>query len=642
MIFTSYHLHVDSLWATLTTTAPRRSFAVCALAAALAAPASPALAQPERATPSTPSTPSTPPAAAPAPPTAPAPSTPPEPSESADATLARAKALFQEGNELRKIGDCQRALELYVRSRQLVASVPNTLNAAFCLDQLGRYDEALELYEALLTGFRAELGEPERKGVASTIAGLRGRIGSVLVSSNVDGLVLIDGRSRGQLPVSGPIRLLPGGHTLRVVKDGWRTFETILTVRVAETTAVDAKLEPLANTGRLKVEDERLVGADLIIDGTLIGQLPWEGALAPGPHFYSVRRGNLGSAPREANVVAGQLAVATVEAGPLGDEVHVVVQPLSADLTINGVPVGKGQWRGALPLGRHTFEAHEPGYFARTLRTTVDRTTRGDIVLPLATDEAHPRWGRRVGVFRLEAVGGYAFAPSLESDAELSCGSYRCSNVSRPSGVLAGLRGSYEFPTGAAIELTAGYLSLHTALARSLDATYAAPDGGMARLPIRYTFQDDIELAGVTVMVGGSYHYGLSSWFDVGGALGLGVVLAEMSDEVTGTASDARRTVRVAVYNAGRAVRSAAPFAMPELRLRLKLGRFTASAGLGVGFFLVDGPPLETGNTYVVDAECNETDPTVDCAPGKKVVFEELAHGTFTMFFPNIAAGYRF
>ncbi|WP_437722780.1 PEGA domain-containing protein [Sorangium sp. So ce861] len=623
--------------------AARRSVAATALAAALAAPAPPALAQPEPAPPAAAPAPTAPPAAAPAPSAAPpTPSAAPAPSVSADEALARAKALFQEGNELRKIGDCQRALELYLRSRRLVASVPNTLNAAFCLDQLGRYDEALELYEALLTDFRDELGEPERKSVASTMAALRARIGSVLVSSNVDGLVLIDGRPRGRLPVSGPIRLLPGDHTLRVVKDGWRTFETILNVRVAETTSVDAKLEPLANTGRLRIEDERLVGADLIIDGTLLGQLPWEGSLAPGPHFYSVRKGNLGSAPREANVVAGQLAVATVEAGPLGEEVRVVAQPLSADLAINGVPVGKGQWRGALPLGRHTFEAHEPGYLARTLRTTIDRTTTGDIVLPLAIDEAHPRWGRRVGVFRLEAAAGYAFASSLESDAERSCGSFRCSNVSRPSGFLAGLRGSYEFPIGAAIELTAGYLSLHTALERSLDTTYLAPGGGTNRLPIRYTFQDDIDLAGVTVMVGGSYHYGLSSWFDVGGALGLGVVLAEMRDAVTGAASDARRTVAVAVQNAGNGVRAAAPFAMPELRLRLKLGRVTASAGLGVGFFLVDGPPLETGSTYVVGADCDAEDPTVDCAPGKKVVFEELAHGTFTMFLPNVAVGYRF
>ncbi|WP_437926012.1 PEGA domain-containing protein [Sorangium sp. So ce291] len=622
----------------------RRSLAACALAAALAAPACPARAQPEPAAPpAAPGAPSPPAAAAPSPPSAatPAPPDASPPPASPDEALARAKELFQAGNELRKTGDCQRALELYLRSRQIVASVPNTLNAAFCLDQLGRYDEALELYETLLTELRAELGEPERKGVASTIAGLRARIGSVLVSSNVDGLVLIDGRPRGRLPVAGPIRLLPGGHTLRVVKDGWRTFETILTVRVAETTTVDAKLEPLASTGRLKVEDERLVGADLFLDGTLIGQLPWEGALAPGPHFYSVRKGSFGSAPREANVIAGQLAVATVEAGPLGEEVRVVAQPLSAALTINSVPVGKGQWRGALPLGRHTFEAHEPGYFARTLRTTIDRSTTGEFVLPLAIDESHPRWGRKVGVFRLEAVGGYAFASSLESDAEQSCDRFRCSGASRPAGVLAGLRGSYQFPIGTAIELTAGYMLLRTEFDRSLGTTFADPRGGEG-IPIRYDLHDDLQLAGVTVIVGGSYHRELSSWLDVGGALGLGVVLAEASDEVTGTASDAQKTVGVAVYNGGNPVRYAAPFAMPELRLRLKLGRLSASAGLGVGFFLVDGPPLETGNTYVVGPQCDKQDPTVDCAPGKKVIFEELAQGTFTMFFPNLSVGYRF
>ncbi|XYH96245.1 PEGA domain-containing protein [Sorangium sp. So ce1128] len=614
----------------------RRSLAACALAAALAAPASPARAQPEPPAPPASGAPAEPPAAAPTPPDAPLPPASP------DEALARAKELFQAGNELRKTGDCQRALELYLRSRQVVASVPNTLNAAFCLDQLGRYDEALELYETLLTELRAELGEPERKGVASTVAGLRARIGSVLVSSNVDGLVLIDGRPRGRLPVAGPIRLLPGGHTLRVVKDGWRTFETILTVRIAEITTVDAKLEPLASTGRLKIEDERLVGAELFLDGTLIGQLPWEGALAPGPHFYSVRKGSFGSAPREANVIAGQLAVATVEAGPLGEEVRVVAQPLSAALTINGVPVGNGQWRGALPLGRHTFEAHEPGYFARTLRTNIERSMTGDIVLPLAIDESHPRWGRKVGVFRLEAVGGYAFASSLESDAEQSCDRFDCSGASRPAGALAGLRGSYQFPIGAAIELTAGYMLLRTEFERSLDATYTDPRGGGGKLPIRYAFHDDLQMAGVTVIVGGSYHHELSSWLDVGGALGLGVVLAEASDEVTGTASDAQRTVGVVVSSGGKAVRYASPFAMPELRLRLKLGRLSASAGLGVGFFLVDGPPFETGNTNVVDRQCDEQNPTVDCAPGKKVIFEELAQGRFTMFFPNLSVGYRF
>src|SRR5262245_1540489 len=75
-----------------------------------------------------------------------------QPSPATDATasaacerLAEAKRWFRQGNALREAGDYERALEFYQRSRALVASAPNTINAAFCLDRLGRYDEALEL-----------------------------------------------------------------------------------------------------------------------------------------------------------------------------------------------------------------------------------------------------------------------------------------------------------------------------------------------------------------------------------------------------------------------------------------------------------------------------------------------------------------
>jgi hypothetical protein len=355
-----------------------------------------------------------------------------------------------------------------------------------------------------------------------------------------------------------------------------------------------------------------------------------------------VRRGDLGSAPREVNVVAGQTAVATVETGPLGRELRIVAQPLTADLSINAVPVGKGQWRGALPLGRHTVEAHEPGYFPRTIRPTIDATTAADIALPLVIDENHPRWGRKVGTFWLEAAFGYAFASSLDSGAEEGCAAGRCTGRASPSGSLAGVRGGYEFPPGASIEVTAGYLALSTTFDRTLKTTFSDPRSTTDRLPITYTMSDDIEMSGVSVVVGGSYRYGLTSWLDASAALGLGVVLAGTRDAVSGAASDDGSVVPVEVYRSGRTVHSAAPFAMPEARLKLRFGHFTAGAAMGFAFFLIDGPPHETGDTYVKGGSCDETHPTVSCAKPKKVVFEERAYGTFTMFVPNITVGYRF
>src|SRR4029079_1027927 len=99
----------------------------------------------------------------------------------------------------------------YLRSHRLVPSVPNTMNSALTLDHLGRYDEALEMYQDLLTRF-PDLEEKERKSVAPVIAAPRAQIGALEVSSNVAGVLMVDGRQRGKIPLSSPVPVLPGTH----------------------------------------------------------------------------------------------------------------------------------------------------------------------------------------------------------------------------------------------------------------------------------------------------------------------------------------------------------------------------------------------------------------------------------------------
>ena len=88
---------------------------------------------------------------------------------------------------MRKLGDTERALELYLKSRAVAPSVPNTLNAAVCLRELGRFDEALELYEDLVTKFRDEITAEERTNIAAEMTSLRTKVGSIDVQANVDG-----------------------------------------------------------------------------------------------------------------------------------------------------------------------------------------------------------------------------------------------------------------------------------------------------------------------------------------------------------------------------------------------------------------------------------------------------------------------
>lgn len=160
-------------------------------------------------------------------------------------TLEQAKELFRQGVTLLDAGDTERALEHFLRSRELVPSGKNTVNAAICLELLGRYDEALELYEEVGVRFARDLEEQDRTNLAPVMQSLRTRIGYLDLSANVEGLVTIAGRPRGRLPLRTALRVLPGSPMLRITQEGYRAFETELVIHAGETQRLDARLEPL-------------------------------------------------------------------------------------------------------------------------------------------------------------------------------------------------------------------------------------------------------------------------------------------------------------------------------------------------------------------------------------------------------------
>ncbi len=312
-----------------------------------------------------------------------------------DDRIERAKALFLQGNELRKAGDCERAAVKFAESRAILPTVANTLNGAWCLEQTGRIDESLELYEELVTVFREKLSEEQRTTIAPAMNALRKLVGSVEVTSNVPGTVVIDGRTRGRLPMLYPLRVMPGPHNVRVRADGYETFDASVKVEAGKSVSLDAPLQPLANGGRLRIAGAAdAQGAGVYVDGALVGKVPWEGILPPGPHVYALRKEGLGTAPRAVRVVNGQTAAETAPALAPVFEVQVSTEPITATIAIDGVALGKGRWIGWLPTGEHTIESSEQGYV--TERVTLPMTGEtARVPVTLRVDERHPIWDAR-------------------------------------------------------------------------------------------------------------------------------------------------------------------------------------------------------------------------------------------------------
>ena len=557
--------------------------------------------------------------------------------------LAEARRLFHQGNELRRAGDCQGALDLYQQSRALVPSVPNTWNAAVCLDTLGRFDEAFEMYELLLTRFGTELSEQDRAMIRPAVDQLGGKMGSLDVIGNVEqGTLVVDGRSRAKLPLGGPVRLLPGKHVVQVLKEGYSAFETTAEVSVGQTARVVARLQPLVSGGRLRIDARAFEGAEIFIDGALVGVVPWEGGLEAGEHLLFVRKGELGSAPARVAVVKGQLSRPQIAVGALGPEMRIAVEPFTAEILIDHVPVGHGRWQGRLPLGDHRIEAREEGYRPVARAVAVEAGAKLDTDLRLPIDQRHPRWGMgETGHAWLEAFGGVALAPTLASGAESMCGADLCSRDPLAVGALAGLRGGWEFPVRVSIELAGGYLGLRKSVSRGIDQSFYEART-RSTVATHYELEDELRLDGLFAGAGVGYRIAIGDVGELKGSLLVGAYFPFARDRITATATSAGRTIPAMVEGSSETVGGADLFVMPELELGLRFGGFGIGAGLSVMLLALEGPALETGDLRVVGDGCSGAPTAIDCAPGEAVVAAERAYGTMLVWVPSLSAGYLF
>src|SRR5262249_13371411 len=160
------------------------------------------------------------------------------------------------------------------------------LNAAGCMRKLNRHDEALDLLEGLLRAPPAALSDEQKENAQRALADLRGLVGTIEITRAEPGAVItIDGRARGAVPSPGPLRVVAGSHVVRVTKDMLEPFETRVEVAGGQTVRVVARLLAPAALGELRVTELRGRVLEVIVDGAVVGNTPYNGRLAPGLHI---------------------------------------------------------------------------------------------------------------------------------------------------------------------------------------------------------------------------------------------------------------------------------------------------------------------------------------------------------------------
>jgi hypothetical protein len=425
---------------------------------------------------------------------------------------------------------------------------------------------------------------------------------------------------------------------VRVLKDGYATFEQTIDARVGETAHLDAVLRPLAQAGQLRLEDPTNEGADVYVDRVQVGTVPWEGTLGPGPHLVWAGTTERGSAPARAIVIQGQTATLRLRSAPLGPIARIVVEPATAEVRLDGVALGAGSWSGRLPVGEHEVAASEPGYFPRTSRLTEAESggPPAQAIFKLDVDAAHPRWPKRpVGELTIDVLGGLALGRTLGSDAEAWC----AGSCGRGAiGGLVGARAGFRFALGLSVEIVGGYFTLGTSFTRARSTAFTS-DG--VSVPLTYALADDLRVRGPFVGGGVGYRVPFGGRFAVVSHAVVGALIAGVSDPLAGTAATTTESASAFVTGRGERLAATPIFVEPELDLEARFGNVHLGAGVGVVFVVGGGPTFGHDLLEVAGGGCSHAAPTAPaCAPASSLVASERAFRPFAVAVPTLSIGY--
>lgn len=157
---------------------------------------------------------------------------------------SEAEALAKQGVELRKNGDDQSALPLFVKAHALHPTPKSAVQLGLVEQALGRWTDAEEHLAEGLRSSRDPWIAKNRRAIDESLLTVKGQIGSIEVAGEPDGAeVVINGRSAGKLPLSRPVRVNAGTVDVELHAAGYpRGFRTV-SVKGGQHQAVVIRLE---------------------------------------------------------------------------------------------------------------------------------------------------------------------------------------------------------------------------------------------------------------------------------------------------------------------------------------------------------------------------------------------------------------
>lgn len=404
----------------------------------------------------------------------------------------RARARFDRGRELYDKQAWAAALAEFLEARKIYPTWSATAWSAQCLKNLARFDEAFDMYAALINEYGEKLPAEAKKRALIEVESMRRLVGTIEIEGAQPGAAIsVDRQSRGDYPLVAPLRVSAGNHLVRVFAEGYEPFEAQVDVAGATSVRVVARLRKLDTTGTLRVIEQQDRALDVVVDGIAVGKTPLSLRIAPGEHIVFLRgEGNLGTMPSRISVKGDNDAPLRFLAEPLESELQVKLTPFDSLVAVDSVTLGKGAWSGRVKPGEHTIEVAAEGFLPEKRTVHLPSDVKLLVAVALKRDPSSPFWRKpEIPPHWIAEFGlGVPLVATIGGDVGGTC-SDGCSET--PGfGLNPLVRVGYEFPSGISFGASVGYFRFNQYLdERSTSAMVVGRSPNLGTADDQFSFQ---------------------------------------------------------------------------------------------------------------------------------------------------------
>jgi hypothetical protein len=294
-------------------------------------------------------------------------------------------ALFEEGNNAAALAEFQRAYDL----------IPNPVvlfNIGLVYAAMNRPAEAAQALQKVIKE-PSSLSPDILTRANQTLSQQLGRIAEVTVTCNVPATIEVDNVEAAKTPLAGPLQLAGGAHIIGAIAAGYTPQRKQLTVAGGAQASLAFNLTPMEGRLAHLALKSRLPGADVVLDGEVVGRTPLTTSLTlmPGSHKLELVRPGYRTARTDLTLgdgATGEIALEPeedrAEVARTGGDLKLAITETDALVTIDGTP--RGPYTASLRLapGTHHVLIERGGF--RPYERDVDVAAGQTTVIPIALD----------------------------------------------------------------------------------------------------------------------------------------------------------------------------------------------------------------------------------------------------------------